>query len=76
MEKIYFINRIIDTAEGVMIYAKRRMSEYAAQLAQKESDPKRKAELQKSLRLMQRCRRINQKPSGKQSKRFGPLNLY
>jgi choline trimethylamine-lyase len=46
MEKIYFYKSIIDTAEGVMIYA-RRMSEYAAQLAQKESDPKRKAELQK-----------------------------
>jgi choline trimethylamine-lyase len=46
MEKTYFYKSIIDTAEGVMIYA-RRMSEYAAQLAQKESDPKRKAELQK-----------------------------
>ncbi|MBO0471724.1 choline trimethylamine-lyase [Enterococcus sp. DIV0242_7C1] len=46
IEKIYFYKSIIDTAEGVMIYA-RRMSEYAAQLAQRETDPKRKAELQK-----------------------------
>lgn len=46
IEKIYFYKSIIETAEGVMIYA-RRMSEYAAQLAQRETDPKRKAELQK-----------------------------
>ncbi|MGL5765852.1 MAG: pyruvate formate lyase family protein, partial [Cetobacterium sp.] len=46
IEKIYFYKSLIDTAEGVMIYAK-RMSEYAAQLAAKESNPKRKAELLK-----------------------------
>ncbi|MFD2308420.1 choline trimethylamine-lyase [Enterococcus termitis] len=46
IEKIYFYKSIIDTAEGVMIYA-RRMSEYAAQLAQRETNPKRKAELLK-----------------------------
>lgn len=46
IEKIYFYKSIIDTTEGVMIYAK-RMSEYAAELAAKESNPKRKAELQK-----------------------------
>ncbi|BDR83938.1 choline trimethylamine-lyase [Clostridium tetani] len=46
IEKIYFYKSIIDTAEGVMIYAK-RMSDYAAELAAKETDPKRKAELQK-----------------------------
>ena len=46
IEKIYFYKSIIDTTEGVMIYAK-RLSDYAAQLASKESDPKRKAELQK-----------------------------
>lgn len=46
IEKIYFYKSIIDTAEGVMIYAK-RMSDYAAQLAAKEADPKRKAELLK-----------------------------
>jgi choline trimethylamine-lyase len=46
IEKIYFYKSIIDTAEGVMIYA-RRISEYAAQLAQRETNPKRKAELQK-----------------------------
>ncbi|MGL6113777.1 choline trimethylamine-lyase [Cetobacterium sp. SF1] len=46
IEKIYFYKSLIDTAEGVMIYAK-RMSEYAAQLAAKECNPKRKAELLK-----------------------------
>lgn len=42
--KIYFYKSVIDTTEGVMIYAK-RLSDYAAELAAKESDPKRKAEL-------------------------------
>ncbi|MGX6970027.1 choline trimethylamine-lyase [Vagococcus bubulae] len=46
IEKIYFYKSIIETAEGVMIYA-RRMSEYAAQLAAKETNPQRKKELQK-----------------------------
>jgi len=46
IQKIYFYKSLIDTTEGVMIYA-RRMSEYAAQLAQQETNPKRKAELQK-----------------------------
>ncbi len=46
IEKIYFYKSIIDTTEGVMIYA-RRMSEYARELAEKETDPKRKAELYK-----------------------------
>lgn len=46
IDKIYFYKSIIDTAEGVMIYAK-RMSDYAAELAAKETNPKRKAELQK-----------------------------
>lgn len=46
IDKIYFYKSLIDTAEGVMIYAK-RMSDYAAELAQKETNPKRKAELQK-----------------------------
>ncbi|MGL4792014.1 MAG: choline trimethylamine-lyase, partial [Anaerotignaceae bacterium] len=46
IEKIYFYKSIIDTTEGVMIYAK-RMSDYAAELAAKESNPKRKAELEK-----------------------------
>ncbi len=45
-DKIYFYKSIIDTAEGVMIYA-RRMSQYAAELAAKETDPRRKAELLK-----------------------------
>ncbi|MCI0130369.1 MULTISPECIES: choline trimethylamine-lyase [Enterococcaceae] len=46
IEKIYFYKSIIETAEGVMIYA-RRLSEYAAQLAAKETNPQRKKELQK-----------------------------
>lgn len=46
IEKIYFYKSIIDTTEGVMIYAK-RLSDYAAELAVKETNPKRKAELQK-----------------------------
>ncbi|MEH7354889.1 choline trimethylamine-lyase [Neobacillus drentensis] len=46
IEKIYFYKSIIDTTEGVMIYAK-RLSEYAAELAAKEKNPKRKAELEK-----------------------------
>lgn len=46
IDKIYFYKSLIDTAEGIMIYA-RRMSEYAAQLAAQETNPQRKAELQK-----------------------------
>lgn len=44
IEKIYFYKSIIDTTEGVMIYAK-RLSDYAAELAGKETNPKRKSEL-------------------------------
>lgn len=46
MDKIYFYKSLVDTAEGVMIYAK-RLSDYAAELAAKETNPKRKAELEK-----------------------------
>ncbi len=46
IEKIYFYKSIIDTTEGVMIYAK-RISEYAKELAAKETSPKRKDELLK-----------------------------
>ena len=46
IDKIYFYKSIIDTTEGVMIYA-RRLSEYAAELATKETNSKRRAELQK-----------------------------
>lgn len=46
LEKIYFYKSVIETAEGVMVYAK-RLSDYAAQLAANESDPQRKQELQK-----------------------------
>ena len=46
IDKIYFYKSVIETTEGVMIYAK-RMSQYAAELAAKESNPKRRAELLK-----------------------------
>ncbi|RRD94081.1 choline trimethylamine-lyase [Clostridiales bacterium COT073_COT-073] len=46
IDKIYFYKGLIETAEGVKIYAK-RMSEYAKELAQKESNPVRKKELLK-----------------------------
>ncbi|ATD81482.1 MULTISPECIES: choline trimethylamine-lyase [Desulfovibrio] len=46
IDKIYFYKSVIETTEGVMIYA-RRMSKYAAQLAARENDPRRKAELLK-----------------------------
>ena len=44
IDKIYFYKSLVDTTEGVMVYAK-RLSQYAAEKAAKESDPKRKAEL-------------------------------
>ena len=44
IDKIYFYKSVIETTEGVMIYAK-RLSDYAAQLAAKETNPKRKQEL-------------------------------
>ena len=44
IDKIYFYKSLVDTTEGVMIYA-RRLSQYAAEKAAKERDPKRKAEL-------------------------------
>lgn len=46
IDRIYFYKSVIDTTEGVMIYAK-RMSRYAAELAEKETNPRRKAELLK-----------------------------
>ena len=46
IDKIYFYKSVIDTTEGVMIYAK-RMSDYALELAAKCHDPKRKKELEK-----------------------------
>ncbi|OLR55134.1 choline trimethylamine-lyase [Hornefia porci] len=46
IDKIYFYKGVIDTTEGVMIYAK-RLSDYAAQLAGQCTDPTRKAELLK-----------------------------
>ncbi len=45
LDKIYFYKSVIESTEGVMIYA-RRMSEYAASLAAKETDPRRRAELE------------------------------
>lgn len=46
IDKIYYYKSVVDTTEGVMAYAK-RLSDYAFQLAAKERDAKRKAELQK-----------------------------
>lgn len=46
IEKIYFYKSVIDTTEGVMIYAK-RLSDYALELSKKEVDLKRKKELEK-----------------------------
>ena len=46
IEKIYFYKSVIDTTEGVMIYA-RRLSEYARELSEKEQDPQRAEELRK-----------------------------
>lgn len=46
LDRIYFYKSIIETAEGVMIYAK-RLSQHAYELAARETDPKRKAELLK-----------------------------
>lgn len=46
IDKIYFYKSLIDTTEGVMIYAK-RLSDYAAELAARETDPRRKTELLK-----------------------------
>lgn len=46
LDKIYFYKSVIETAEGVMIYA-RRLSQHAAELAARESDPRRRAELLK-----------------------------
>ena len=45
IDKIYFYKSIIETTDGIMIYAK-RLSDYAAQLAAKETNPQRKAELE------------------------------
>lgn len=44
IDKIYFYKAIIETTEGVMAYS-RRLSAYASELASKESNPKRRAEL-------------------------------
>lgn len=46
IDKIYFYKSVIDTTEGVMIYAK-RLSDYAYELAAKETNPRRKRELEK-----------------------------
>lgn len=46
IDKIYFYKSVIDTTEGVMIYA-RRLSQYAYEKAAQENNPKRKAELLK-----------------------------
>ncbi|WP_251158582.1 choline trimethylamine-lyase [Caniella muris] len=52
IEKIYFYKSVVDTTEGVMIYA-RRLSECALQKAGAEHDPVRKAELEQIARNLQ-----------------------
>lgn len=46
IDRIYYYKSVLDTTEGVMAYAK-RLSDYAFELAEKESNPQRKAELRK-----------------------------
>lgn len=46
LDKIYFYKSVIETTEGIMIYAQ-RLSDYAAQLAAKETNPQRRRELEK-----------------------------
>jgi choline trimethylamine-lyase len=46
IDKIYFYKSVVDTTEGVMTYA-RRLSNYASELAAKETNPQRKRELEK-----------------------------
>ncbi len=53
IDKIYFYKGLIETAEGVMIYAK-RMANYARELAEKTVDTKRKAELFKIAEVNER----------------------
>ena len=50
LDKIYFYKAVIETAEGVMLYA-RRLSEHAAELAAQEADPARRAELEEIARV-------------------------
>ena len=54
IDKIYFYKAVIETTEGVMIYS-RRLADYALELAHKESDPKRKRELEQ---ISANCRRV------------------
>ena len=53
LEKIYFYKAVIETAEGVIIYA-RRLAEHARELAKAEKDPARKAELEKIAEVNER----------------------
>ncbi len=54
IDKIYFYKSVIDTTEGVMIYAK-RLSDHAASLARSESNPARRRELEQISRV---CARV------------------
>lgn len=45
LDKIYFYKSIVETTEGVMIYA-RRLSDYALEKARSEQNPRRRAELE------------------------------
>lgn len=53
IDKIYFYKACIETCEGVLAYAK-RLSDYARQLAEREMDAQRKAELNKISQILTR----------------------
>ena len=69
LDKIYFYKSVIDTTEGVMIYA-RRLSDFACQKAQECSDPKRRAE------LLQICENLKNVPAHKPRTFWEPCSLY
>ncbi|MBS5595455.1 MAG: choline trimethylamine-lyase, partial [Clostridiales bacterium] len=54
LDKIYFYKAVVDTTEGVMIYA-RRLAAYAREKAAVESNPERKAEL---MQIAANCERV------------------
>lgn len=51
IEKIYFYKAEIETCDAILIYSK-RLSDYATQLAQQESDATRKAELLETAQIL------------------------
>ena len=71
MDKIYFYKSVIDTTEGVMIYA-RRLSDFACQKAQECSDPKRRARsFCRSAKTSRTCLPTSRAPSGRPCSPYG-----